>query len=79
MLSDAPPSATRDDLAHVARLGRGEDLDELGDDRAGGVPQLMMTESFHQSDASPPMFGMSAFETTNVRTTETIEVRRRAA
>ena len=28
------------------------------------VPQVMMVDSFHQSDGSPPMFGISRYDTT---------------
>ena len=38
------------------------------------VPQVMIVESFHQSDESPPMSGIRKNETTNVSTTETIDV-----
>ena len=38
------------------------------------VPHVMMSESFHQSVSSPPRSGMSRYETTKVKTTETIEV-----
>src|SRR5215813_537616 len=38
------------------------------------VPQLMIVESFHHSVSLPPMCGMTRYETTKVRTSETIEV-----
>src|SRR5512143_4314701 len=38
------------------------------------VPQLMIIDSFHQRLSFPPMLGMSSFETTNVMTTEMIDV-----
>src|SRR5215475_16140251 len=38
------------------------------------VPQLMIVESFHQSVSLPPMCGMTRYETTKVRTSETMEV-----
>ena len=40
------------------------------------VPQVMMVESFHQSESSPtgPRRGISRYETTKVTPTETSEV-----
>src|ERR1700704_5132712 len=38
------------------------------------VPQVMIVESFHHIDASPPSVGMSRYETAYVTPTERIEV-----
>jgi hypothetical protein len=75
MLSEAPPSL--EDVTTSRTWPESTDVNTLmssGMIAPAAVPQVMMIESFHQSVASPPMFGMSRFETTNVRMTETIDV-----
>src|SRR5205085_8793687 len=37
-------------------------------------PQVMIVDSFHHSVSSPASVGMRSFETTNVMTTDTIDV-----
>ena len=41
------------DLAHVGRRGRGEDLDNLGMIAPARVPQVMIVDSFHHMLPSP--------------------------
>src|SRR6266545_355982 len=75
MLSDAPPS--RDDVTTSATCRDSVDVKILtssGMIAPASVPQVMMAESFHQSDESPPMSGIRKNETTNVSATETSEV-----
>src|SRR5687768_8904828 len=75
MLSDAPPS--RDDVTTSATC-----LDSVevkiftssGMMAPASVPQVMIADSFHQSEVSPPMSGIRKNETTNVSATETSEV-----
>src|SRR6476660_5625018 len=43
------------------------------------VPHVMIAESFHHNDASPPRLGIRTRETTNVRATETIDVSQTSA
>src|SRR5688572_8127724 len=76
MLSDGPPS-----LEEVTTSRTCPDSVEVKTLMSSGmmapaaVPHVMMTESFHQSDVSPPRVGMSCFDTMNVRMTEMTDVR----
>src|SRR5688572_2916432 len=75
MLSDAPPS--RDDVTISRTCREPVDVNTLtssGITAPAIVPQLMISDSFHQRVVSPPSEGIMARETTNVRTTETIDV-----
>src|SRR5262245_58677318 len=75
MLSDGPPSF--EDAKTSRTCADSVDVKILtssGMMAPASVPQLMISDSFHQSVGSPPMFGISSRDTTNVRMTETIEV-----
>jgi hypothetical protein len=74
MLSDAPPSRGGDDLADVRDSVEVKTLMSSGMIAPASVPQVMMSESFHQSVPPPRGSGMSRYETTNVKATETIDV-----
>src|ERR671935_3333879 len=75
MFSDAPPSRDEVTTSRVCR----ESMDVKTFTSSGmiapaSVPQVMMLDSFHQSDPSPATVGMSRYETTKVSATETSEV-----
>src|SRR6266513_1322204 len=75
MLSEAPPS--RDDVTTSATCADSTEVKTFtssGMIAPASVPQVMIAESFHQSDGSPPMSGMRKYETMNVSVTETSEV-----
>src|SRR5262245_12734886 len=75
MFSDEPPSLEDANTSRTcADSVEVKILTSSGMIAPASVPQLMISESFHQSVGSPPMFGMRRNETTNVRMTETIEV-----
>src|SRR4026208_1527029 len=75
MLSDGPPS--RDEVT-TSRTCRDsvevKTFTNSGMIAPASVPHVMIADSFHHSDASPPRSGMRARETTKVRTTDTIDV-----
>src|SRR5215831_9632705 len=75
MFSDDPPSSDE-----VTTSFTWEDSTEVKTFTSSGmiapasVPQEMMVESFHHSEASPPRSGMINREMTKVKTMETMEV-----
>src|SRR6266536_1986885 len=75
MLSDAPPSR---DAVTISRTWRDsvevKTLTSSGMIAPASVPQVMMVESFHHIDMSPPRLGMSRCEMRYVRPMEMIEV-----
>ena len=75
MLRDAPPSR---ELVTTSRTCREsievKTLTSSGMIAPASVPQVITVLSFHQRVGSPPMSGMRRYETTYVRTTDTIEV-----
>src|SRR5262249_45955532 len=74
MLSDGPPS--RDEVTTSFTWPDSVDVKILtssGMIAPASVPQVMTAESFHQSWPSPRS-GIISLETTNVRTTDRIEV-----
>ena len=65
MFSDAPPS--RDDVTTSRTCADSVEVKiftSSGMIAPASVPQVMMVDSFHQSVASPPMFGISRYDTT---------------
>src|SRR4051812_22642163 len=75
MLSDGPPS--RDDVTTSRTCRDSVDVNTFtnsGMIAPASVPQVITSESFHQSDGSPPRSGIIALETMNVSTTERIDV-----
>src|ERR1051326_116448 len=75
MFSDAPPSS--DEVTTSATCRDSTEVNTLtssGMIAPASVPQEMIAESFHQSEASPPRSGMMSLETMNVRMMETNEV-----
>src|SRR5215203_5971120 len=74
MLSDGPPS--RDDVTTSRVCALSVDVKTFtnsGMIAPASVPHVMTAESFHHNEPSP-RFGIIAFETMNVRTTERIDV-----
>src|SRR5437588_5758554 len=75
MLSDAPPSR---DAVTISRTWRDsvdvKTFTSSGMMAPASVPQVMIAESFHHIVVSPPRFGMSRREATNVRAIEMIDV-----
>src|SRR5258705_10901559 len=75
MLSEAPPSReevttsrTWDDLSDV------NTVTSSGMIAPASVPHVITSDSFHQSDRSPPTSGMMSQETMNVNATDTSDV-----
>src|SRR5438270_7417585 len=75
MFSDAPPSR---DAVTTSRTWRDsvevKTFTSSGMIAPASVPQVMIVESFHHIDASPPSVGMSRYETPYVTPTERSEV-----
>src|SRR6266576_1008669 len=75
MLSDAPPSR---DAVTTSRTWRDsvevKTFTNSGMMAPASVPQVMIVESFHHIEASPPSVGMSRYETAYVTPTDRIEV-----
>src|SRR5947207_15682068 len=75
MLSDAPPSR---DAVTISRTWRDsvevKTFTSSGMTAPASVPQVMIAESFHHIDVSPPSSGMSRREARKVRPMEMIEV-----
>ena len=75
MLSEAPPSR---EAVTTSRTWRDsvevKTLTSSGMIAPARVPQVMIVESFHHIDVSPPRLGMSRYETAYVTPTERIEV-----
>ena len=75
MLSEAPPSR---ELVTTSRTCREstevKTFTSSGIMAPASVPQVMTVESFHQSVGSPPRSGIRRYDTTYVRTTETMDV-----
>src|SRR5262245_24593509 len=75
IFSDAPPS--RDEVTTSRTCRDSVDVKiftNSGIIAPARVPHVIIAESFHQSDPSPPRSGIRTRETTNVRTTETMDV-----
>src|SRR5688500_15164278 len=75
MLSEAPPS--RDEVTTSATCPDSVEVKiftSSGMIAPASVPQVMIAESFHHREVSPPMSGIRKKETTKVRATETSEV-----
>src|SRR5579859_6863424 len=75
MLSDAPPS--RDEVTTSRTWALSVDVKTLmstGMTAPASVPHVMIDESFHHCESSPPSAGMSAYEAANVNRTDTIDV-----
>src|ERR1044072_1558865 len=74
IFNDAPPS--RDEIT-TSRTCRDsvevKTFTNSGMMAPARVPQVMIAESFHHSEPSPPRSGIKTLETTNVRTTDTTE------
>ena len=65
MFSDAPPS--RDDVTTSLTCADSVDVKILtssGMIAPASVPQVMIVDSFHHSDESPPSVGISRYDTT---------------
>src|SRR6185437_5375348 len=75
MLSDGPPSSDEITISPTCReLVEVNTLTSSGMIAPASVPQEMMQESFHHSEASPFKSGIISLEATNVRMMETNEV-----
>src|SRR5712691_1766137 len=75
MLSEAPPS--RDAVTTSCTWRDSVDVKTLtssGMIAPASVPQVMIVESFHHIEASPPSVGMRTYDTAYVTPTERIEV-----
>src|SRR6185295_18910113 len=76
MLSEAPPCS---ELVTTSLTWREwvevKTLTSSGMMAPAAVPQVMIRESFHHQESSPAMVGMSIFEATKARATETTLVR----
>src|SRR5438876_10848798 len=75
MLSDGPPSLEEvtTSLTWIESV-EVNTLTSSGIIAPARVPHGIIAASFHQRVVSPPRLGTMSFETTNVNTTETIEV-----
>src|SRR5437016_6289412 len=75
MLSDAPPSRDAVTTSRTCRESvEVNTFTNSGMMAPAAVPQVMTNDNFHHSDGSPPMSGISIFESMNVRMIEMIEV-----
>src|SRR6478736_1390077 len=75
ILSDAPPS--RDDVTTSRTCREPTDVNTFtnsGMIAPASVPQVITSESFHHRVGSPPMFGITSFDTRNVSATDTSDV-----
>ena len=75
MFSDAPPS--RDDVTTSRTCRDPTDVKTFtnsGMIAPASVPQVITSDSFHHSVASPPTLGITSRETRKVSATETSEV-----
>src|SRR3954447_9555670 len=75
MLSDAPPSRDAVTTSCTCRDSvEVKTFTSSGMIAPASVPQVMIVESFHHIEASPPSVGMSRYETAYVTPTERIDV-----
>src|SRR5687767_13059761 len=76
MLSEGPPSFDEVTTSRTCRDSvEVKAFTSSGMMAPAAVPQVMMSESFHHIEASPPMVGSITFETMKVTAMETAEVR----
>ncbi len=75
MFSDAPPSRDEMTISRTCReLVEVKTFTNSGIIAPASVPQVMTSDSFHQSVGSPPSVGIKSHDARNVRATETTEV-----